>query len=43
MFNFIVVGAGFAGCTIAERIAQIIDRKKLNRTLVNKYISKHIL
>lgn len=29
MFNFIVIGAGLAGCTIAERIANILGEKVL--------------
>lgn len=42
MFDFIVVRAGFAGCPIAKRIAKVINRKDFNRTLSDKYISKHI-
>ncbi|MBT5399576.1 UDP-galactopyranose mutase [bacterium] len=29
MFDYIIVGAGFSGCVIAERIANILDKKVL--------------
>jgi UDP-galactopyranose mutase len=29
MFDYLVVGAGFAGCTIAERLAAVLDKKVL--------------
>lgn len=29
MFDFLIVGAGFAGCVLAERIANILDRRVL--------------
>jgi len=28
-FHYVVVGAGFAGCTIAERIANILGKEVL--------------
>lgn len=28
-FEYVVVGAGFAGCTIAERIANVLNKKVL--------------
>ena len=29
MFDYLVVGAGFAGCTLAERLAAALDKKVL--------------
>ena len=29
MFDYLVVGAGFAGCVVAERLARVLDRRVL--------------
>ncbi|HOL21983.1 MAG TPA: NAD(P)-binding protein, partial [bacterium] len=29
MFNYIIIGAGFAGSVIAERIASVLNKKVL--------------
>ncbi|MBW2054050.1 MAG: NAD(P)-binding protein, partial [Deltaproteobacteria bacterium] len=29
MFDFMIIGAGFAGCVLAERIANQLDKKVL--------------